>query len=215
MILFEKVRYVYCGLIRFDGGSKPACECDRSCYGRNKMAGKIKLKALEMTPELMQKMEDEGLIERLCPGKHDLNDTPRGETRGASLYEGVEGYGPHKIIVVTVNREGFAGFGTHPDQEEFWLVGSRDAMPMYILIARMDRESFEVKAKAGTLTKDDFYLLLAKYNDPLVSFFIMKRNIPHGEGIFDEGGLMPSFYVTESRDLPLDLCEIGCEVVPA
>lgn len=175
---------------------------------------RLALPVLEMTPQIMQKMEDEGLIVRLCPGRHEVSDTPRGETVGPALYESVDGYGPHKIIIVTVNREGFPGFGTHPDQEEFWMLGPEDAMPMYILVARMDREHFEEKVKAGTLAEDDFYLLLAKYNDPEVSFFIMNRNIPHGEGIFDEGGRLPSFYVTESRDLPLDLCETGCEIVP-
>lgn len=174
----------------------------------------LTLPVLEMTPERMEQLEAEGLITRLCPGRHELSDTPAGETLGASLYEGAEGYGPHKIIIVTVNRKGFPGFGTHPDQEEFWLVGPEDAIPMYILIARMQRDAFEQKARAGQLTADDFYLLRAKYNDPYVSFFIMKKGIPHGEGIFEGTGRLPSFYVTESRDLPLDLCEIGCEILP-
>lgn len=170
---------------------------------------KIKMPVREMTPELMRQMEREGLITRLCPGRHDLPDTPRGETGWAALYEGKEGYGPHKIIVVTVNRPGFPGFGTHPDQEEFWLVGHEHAIPMYILIARMDRTAFEAKVQADSLTPDDFYLLRAKINDPEVSFFVMHSGIPHGEGIFDGEGVLPSFYVTESRDLPLDLCDFG------
>lgn len=174
----------------------------------------LKLPIREMTPELMKAMEAEGLITRLCPGRHDLPDTPRGETGWAALYEGKEGYGPHKIIVVTVNRPGFPGFGTHTDQEEFWLLGREDAIPMYILVARMDRATFEAKARRGALTADDFYLLRAKYNDPEVSFFVMHSGIPHGEGIFEGEAPLPSFYVTESRDLPLDLCEIGCDIIP-
>lgn len=176
---------------------------------------KLRLPVREMTPALMEAMEREGLIIRLCPGRHNLPDTPRGETGWAALYEGKEGYGPHKIIVVTVNRPGFPGFGTHPDQEEFWLVGREDAIPMYILVARMDRPAYEAKARSGKLSPEDFYLLRAKYNDPEVSFFVMRSGIPHGEGIFDGEGALPSFYVTESRDLPLDLCDIGCEVLPA
>ena len=175
----------------------------------------LTLPVLEMTPERMEQMEKEGLIRRLCPGRHELTDTPAGETLGESLYEGEEGYGPHKIIIVTVNREGFPGFGTHPDQEEFWLVGPEDAIPMYILVARMSRTAFEAKVQGGTLTQEDFYLLCAKYNDPQVSFFIMNKGIPHGEGIFGGEGRLPSFYVTESRDLPLDLCETGLAIRPA
>ena len=37
----------------------------------------------------------------------------------------------------------------------------------------------------------------------------MKKEIPHGEGIFDKEGICPSFYVTESRHLSLDLCDMG------
>lgn len=169
----------------------------------------LRIPVREMTPELMEQMEREKLIIRLCPGHDDIMDAPEGETSWYALYEGKEGFGPHKIIAITVNRQGFPGFGTHQDQEEFWLIGQNDSMPMYILVARMQLEEYEKKAVAGTLTEDDFYLLRAKYNDPWVSFFVMRAGVPHGEGIFDRGGKLPSFYVTESRDLPLDLCDNG------
>lgn len=167
----------------------------------------LQIPVREMTPELMKQMEAEGLIMRICPGHDDITDAPEGETAWRALYEGKDEYGPHKIIAITVNRQGFPGFGTHQDQEEFWLIGHNDAMPMYILVARMELKAYEEKAAAGTLTADDFYMLRAKFNDPEVSFFVMRQGIPHGEGIFDRGGKLPSFYVTESRDLPLDLCD--------
>lgn len=168
----------------------------------------LKVPVTEMTPEVMQKMEDEGLIIRLAPHHHDI-DTPFGNTWFEALYEGAEGYGPHKIIALTVNRPGFPGFGTHPDQEEFWLIGDNGAKPMYILVARMPLKEYREKLEAGKLTENDFYLLRARYNDPEVSFFVMKAGIPHGEGIFEKTGINPSFYVTESRDLPLDICGTG------
>ena len=172
----------------------------------------LKLPVREMTQELMAAMEREGLIERLSPGHHEIADAPEGETSWKALYEGVDGYGPHKIIAITVNRKGFPGFGTHPDQEEFFLIGSNDTIPMYILVARMPLAQYEERRDSGSLTEEDFYLLRAKFNDPEVSFFIMKKGIPHGEGILSDQGALPSFYVTESRDLPLDLCEIGFEI---
>ena len=172
----------------------------------------LKLPVREMTPALMEQMEKEGLIMRLSPGHDDMLDTPPGVTGDYALYEGKEGYGPHKIIAITVNRKGFPGFGTHPDQEEFWLIGHNDAMPMYILIARMSLEDYLEKVGNQNLTENDFYLVKAKYNDPEVSFFVMVAGIPHGEGIFEEGGKLPSFYVTESRDLPLDICDNGVYV---
>lgn len=175
---------------------------------------KLNIAAREMTPELMDKMEKEGLIIRLCPNHHDM-DTPHGETYAKMLYEGVEGFGPHKIIAITVNKKNFPGFGTHPDQEEFWMIGNNEAKPLYILVARMQRAEFEEKVKQETLMPEDFYLLKVKFNDPEVSFFVMRVGIPHGEGIFDEEGMNPSFYVTESRNLPVDLCDMGCyEIKP-
>ena len=169
----------------------------------------LKIPVREMTPELMQQMERENLITRICPGHDDIKDAPEGETSWYALYEGKDEFGPHKIIAITVNRQGFPGFGTHKDQEEFWLIGHNDAMPMYILVARMQLEEYLKKVQQGTLTEDDFYMLKAKYNDPEVSYFIMHTGVPHGEGIFDRGGKLPSFYVTESRDLPLDICDNG------
>lgn len=168
----------------------------------------ISLPVREMTQDLMETMEQEGLIIRLCPNRHDI-ETPEENTWYKALYEGAEGYGPHKIIALTVNREGFPGFGTHPDMEEFWLIGNNDAKPMYLLVARMEREAMEKKVKEHTLEADDFYLIKMKFNDPEVSFFVMNKGIPHGEGVFDKDGLSPSFYVTESRDLPLELCSLG------
>ncbi len=169
---------------------------------------KLRIPVREMTKELMTAMEEEGLIVRLAPHHHDI-ETPYGETWFEDLYEGAEGYGPHRLIALTVNRENFPGFGTHPDQEEFWLIGDNNAKPMYILVARMHLTAFQKKVQEQTLTADDFYLLKAKYNDPEVSFFVMKKEIPHGEGIFDKEGICPSFYVTESRHLSLDLCDMG------
>ena len=175
---------------------------------------RLRIPVREMTPELMETMEKEGLIFRICPNRYDM-ETPCGNTWFQELYRGEEGYGPHKIIAITVNREKFPGFGTHPDMEEFWLIGNQESIPMYLLVARMQREVFERKVKEKSLTPEDFYLLKTKFNDPQVSFFVMRKGIPHGEGVFDEGGPLPSFYVTESRDLPLDLCDMGLyEVEP-
>ena len=174
--------------------------------------GKINLQIPieEMTPELMKKMEKEGLIRRICP-HHDDIDTPFGETLAESLYDGKEGYGPHKIIAITVNRELFPGFGTHPDNEEFLLIGDNKCRPMYLLIARMQLQEFKKKVRDETLKAEDFYLMKTKFNDPEVSFFVMLTGVPHGEGILstDSEEVLPSFYVTESRDLPLDICDMG------
>jgi hypothetical protein len=168
----------------------------------------INLNPTEMIEQVMADLEKKGLITRLCPG-HDELDAPRGETLWKLLYEPKEGYGPHRLISVTVNREEFAGFGTHPDNEEFWLLGPEDTQPMYLVISFLSAENLAAKISAGTLEEGDFIALHIKYNDPSVSFFVMSAGVPHGEAIVDRGKKPPSFYVTESLNLPLDLTDFG------
>ncbi|MDR1580618.1 MAG: hypothetical protein LBS35_09700 [Synergistaceae bacterium] len=168
----------------------------------------IDLRPVEMTVEVMELLERRGLIVRLCPN-HDELAPPLGETAWKMLYEPKEGYGPHKLIAVTVNREEFAGFGTHPDNEEFWLIGDEDTQPMYLAISLITAEELGAKISAGALESSDFIALRVKYNDPHVSFFVMRSGVPHGEAIVNVGKRPPAFYVTESRDLPLPLTDMG------
>ena len=140
----------------------------------------ISLKPIEMTKEVMQNLEKRGLIYRLCPG-HDELEPKEGETLGKSIYECHENYGPHKLITVTVNREKFEAFGTHPDIEDFLLIGDLNTKPLYLLIATCHKDELNKKILQKTLLEKDFILLKAKYNDPEVSFFSMLKNVPHGE----------------------------------
>lgn len=168
----------------------------------------LALEPVPMTAELMAGLEARGLIIRLRPGAHDLAAQP-GETRGESIYESAGRYGPHKLIAVTVNRAGFAAFGTHPDNEEFLLLGDPDSQPLYLAVALCMRDEFEEKVKRGRLTAADLVLIECRYNDPEVSFFVMRAGVPHGEAVAPAAGKpAPSFYVTESRDLPLDLLDL-------
>ena len=161
-----------------------------------------------MTAKLMAHLEELGLIIRLRPGGHDLAAQP-GETLGESIYETADRYGPHKLIAVTVNRAEFAAFGTRPDNEEFLLIGNPDSQPMYLAVALCMREEFEDKVKTGRLTASDLVMIECRYNDPETSFFVMLAGVPHGEAIVPAAGKPPpSFYVTESRDLPLDIIDL-------
>lgn len=165
------------------------------------------LNPVEMSAEIMEDLEKLGLIIRLCPNRDDTPFAKQGEAFGKTLYEPIEGYGPHKIITVIVNRETFSGFGTHPDNEEFILIGNDNTQPLYLAIAYLTRENLDKKIATKTLEASDFIALHVRYNDPAVSFFVMKAGVPHGEAIIDLGRKPASFFVTESRDLPLDLTD--------
>jgi hypothetical protein len=169
----------------------------------------IVLKPVEMTPAIMEYLEKRNLIIRLGPSRHEL-PAEWGEARERPVYDSHEQYGPHRLLTVTVNRCSFAEFATHPDNEEFLLVGDPNAKPLFLVIALMYRKELEEKILRGTLVPDDFVCLRIRWNDPEVSFFTMLAGVPHGETVTIRDGRPPSFYVAESRDLPNDVVDFGC-----
>jgi hypothetical protein len=161
----------------------------------------IELEPKQMTPELMKDLEKRGLIIRLCPGNHST-DPGRNESKSAVIYASDAKYGPHKLIVATINAlEPYPNFGTHDDNEEFILVGDPTAKPIHLIVALNKKGVLEEKIQNHTLSDDDFVALRIKYNDPEVSFFTMLKDVPHGEVTIDGPGKPGSFYVTEPRDL--------------
>jgi hypothetical protein len=168
----------------------------------------IHLTPTEMTPEAMQELEDRKLIIRLYPGHHVLHPK-HNETLSASIYESEPRYGPHKLIVATINWYQLSGFGYHDDNEEFLLLGDPSTRPLYLVVARCKKDELEAKIQSSTLGADDFIALRVKYNDPLVSFFTMLKDVPHGEVTEDGSGRPPSFYVTEPRDMGIHLTDFG------
>ena len=156
----------------------------------------------------MDNLEQRGLIIRLAPGRHVLA-TGQEETKAKSLYEGDPRYGPHKLITVTVSRTRFEAFGTHPDNEDFLLLGDPTSGPLYLVIALLARREFEEKVRGQTLSHNDFVALTARFNDPLVSFFTMMKGVPHGEALAEGSDKPSTFYVAESRDLPIDRSDFG------
>ena len=172
------------------------------------MKKQLTLKPVEMTPATMQALEDRRLIIRLCPNHHELPARP-GETLGASIYESAAAWGPHKLITVTVNRCTFDAFGTHPDNEEFLLIGDPGTKPMYLAVCLHRKDELARKIAGHRLTPDDFVCLRVKYNDPEVSFFTMLADVPHGEAVADVDGRPASFYVTEPRDMGIEPTDFG------
>jgi hypothetical protein len=166
------------------------------------------LSPVEMTGDIMESLERRGLITRLCPN-HDELAPPLGETAWKMLYEPREGYGPHKLISVTVNREEFAAFGVHPDNEEFWLIGDSDTQPLYLAVSLLTAEALSAKIAGGTLEASDFVALRVTATAPRDSLFVTRATAPHGEASVNAGKRPPTLYVTESRDLPLPLTDMG------
>ncbi len=168
----------------------------------------INLEPVEMTPSVMKKLEDKGLIIRLCPNNHEL-PAKVGETLVESLYISNVEFGSHKLIIVTVNQSSFNSFGSHPDNEEFLLIGDPATKPLYLIIALCKKEELYHKIAKKRLFPEDFICLHVKYNDPQVSFFTILANVPHGEAVADVDGRPASFYVTEPCDLGIDITKFA------
>ena len=160
----------------------------------------IILHPVEMTKAVMQDLENRNLIIRISPDTKNL-DAKSGQTLVEPIYSSSEGSGPHKLMFITVNRMDLSEFGTHPDNEDFLLIGNPNTKPMYLVIALCLKDELDVKIKNKTVSADDFVILHVKHNDPDVSFFTMLKDVPHGEAIGKGDGKPASFYVTESRDL--------------
>lgn len=161
-----------------------------------------------MTPAVMADLEQRNLIVRLGAHRHDLPAVP-GQTLDRPIYRTADRFGPHMLISVTVNRVPFTDFATHPDNEDFLMLGDPDTNPLYLVVALMRRHELAAKVMVGSVSPTDFVCLRVKWNDPEVRFFTLLADVPHGEAINDSEGLSPTFYVTESRDLPNDLFDMG------
>ena len=168
----------------------------------------ININPVRMTPQLMQMLEDRGLIIRLCPSRH-RKDVQTHDCVGTDLYISAPGTGSHKLIAVTVDRIEFSMFGCHEDNEEFLLLGGEGEKPMYLLVALHKKQELLGKIRDGTLSADDFICLECVFNDARVSFFTMLKDVPHGEATKDDGGLPASFYVTEPSGMGLEVMDLG------
>lgn len=168
------------------------------------MTKQLELNLVEMTPEIMEFLEDRGILIRLCPGTHEVI-TPAGQVGIKEVYRTDEKYGSHMLITATVNRSRFSAFGTHPENEDVFLVGDPNTKPMAMLFALCERDEFIQKMETGNLKAEDFVALRARFNDPEVSMFTVCRNYPHGEAVMAGEGKPPTFFVTEQTNLPLDI----------
>jgi hypothetical protein len=164
---------------------------------------RLQLEPVEMTPAVIQQLEDVGLIIRLAPGRLAPpvnNDEPT----PVNVYITKPEYGPHKVIACALNTtEAIKNFNYHPDHEEFLLIGNPDCRPSFLVISRLFTPEFEAKARAGSLSAADFIALRMKFNDPQVSFFTMRPFVPHGEVTIPGNEPPATFFVTESSGLPV------------
>lgn len=160
----------------------------------------IHIPVVDMTEEIMQSLEDKGVIGRLMPGRHQI-DVKRGESKHRSLYESKDTYGGHKIITVTINGTEPKNFLYHNDNEDFWLVDEEGREPLILTVCLQPKDVLHEKIEEMTLASEDFLSIRCVFNNPNLSFFTMHKGFAHVETVLAESDVPPSFYVTESRAL--------------
>ena len=168
----------------------------------------MEIKAVKMTKAIMEDLENKGLIIRLAPDSHRPT-LAENESHGTTLYSSNPDFGGHKLISVIIGNDRMGNFGTHPDNEEFLLIGSNDDKPLYLLVSYLSSEELTGKIADNSITADDFICLRCVFNDPDVSFFSMLKGVPHGEASVKGAGTPPKFYVTEPTDLYIDAVDLS------
>lgn len=172
------------------------------------MSNTIQLEPIDFTSEVADNLEHSGLIIRLAPRRHELPAAP-GELLWQPIYDSSEAFGPHRLITVSVNRMTLDDFGSHPDNEEFLLLGDDSMKPLYLVISRHRMQELNEIIARGELAADDFVCLRLRWNDPEVSFFTVLADVPHGEAVGSGEGRPATFYVTEPRDLDTAITPFG------
>lgn len=168
------------------------------------MKEKLCLTPVKADAQTLRELEEKGLIIRLAPSREEHRlQVPEGIGKGELLYSSDVRYGGHALMTVSIDNRTFSSFATHPENEEFLLLGGKGEKGLYLLVSYLSREELLHKIEGRSLRAEDFILLELTFNDPESSFFVMRAGVPHGECAFGEG--KPStFYVTEGAGLPLD-----------
>ena len=163
----------------------------------------LKLTPQKATREIMQELENKGLIGRLTAQNAMIGLDGEDGNAGRTVYSTDPAYGSHKLISVSVGRTDIkTGIGYHPDKEDFLLISNLPgAKPLYFIISCLSADELNKKIADGSLEASDFMLLDMPYGDPEISFFTMYENVIHGEATTGADAPGPVFYVTEPTDL--------------
>lgn len=174
----------------------------------------IVLKPSIPTEELFAAMEAEGLIIML---NGDFNVRRGYKSEGVkntnkvhTIYQTKGFFGGHKLIHVELYEDRMTKLTSHPEPEDFILAGNSQAEPFVIIISRLQHEMLIAKLEEETLIESDFYCFYAPVNQPNLMCFTMMPEYPHAELLIaplKDGELAPTFFVTESRDLPENIID--------
>lgn len=158
------------------------------------------IKPVPASPSLMEFLETKAVITRITPNSN-LQITPKGQNNVSTIYASDVEYGSHKLIAVTINKSELTHLISHPDREDFMLIGQPERTPLILTISLLKELALKEKIKKGMLSSEDFIAFYCDMNNPETSFFTMNPDYPHGESCMIESNFPPSFFVGEPTNL--------------
>ena len=165
------------------------------------MSKTIFIKPVEMTKEVMESLEQKGLITRIVSGafSKDPGDDPFCDV---VIHSSDIKSGAHEFCSACNNREQVDELLAHSDHEEVFFIGPEDAKPLYLIFSFLSLEAFNKKVQEGTLSDEDFITLRVKFNDLEVSLFTIRKGVVHVEFVQPgSNAAPPSFFFSSGNSL--------------
>ncbi len=159
-------------------------------------------KVVKANIKLFEKLSHKNIIKTFISGNEFIN-LEKDKFHINKKYSTSEKYGGHKLICVNFNISNI-NLNYHLDNEDFILIQDKpkDYMDLFLFISLLKKDDLIKKINKNKLSNDDFLIIKLKFNDPLLSFFTMKKETPHCELVkADNSKKNPYFFVTEPNNL--------------
>lgn len=168
----------------------------------------LKIPCEDASEVLFEHLDSLGLVRPFIARRRTGAPEDPDDYRITEIYRTEESFGSHMLINVCFNMHE-PMIGWHDANEDFLLIKDpdKDFKDLYLIIAMGDKDMIQRKIDSRTLSSEDFKIVRMKFNDPFLSFFTMKAQVPHCELIMSEGKA-PEFFVTEPSRVGNTLLEL-------
>lgn len=164
---------------------------------------RINIIPLGMNVQLMERLEKDGLIIRICHRSY-FENIKKDEVKVKLIYSCNSKSGPHSLCYIKSNKQTADCFEAHSDNEDWFLISNDEVEDTFLMLSKLSTKDLKEKIENKKISGNDFIALKMKFNDPEVSFFTIIKNVPHlffsRKGMKDD----PSWYITLSKDIGMD-----------
>ena len=167
---------------------------------------KLILNVQSANESIMTKLEKIGAISRLIPPE-DVINIEEGRFEARRIYSTDPKYGGHMLLFVNIN-DTKSDLNYHPDNEEVFLFNPFKIKPLIFLFSLSNYVEIEKKINNKTLNNNDFMALNIPFNNPKLSYFTVNKYFLHYEVTIAGPERSPSFWVTEPKDLPMNIIDM-------